>query len=82
MVSAAMLFSVTSCVNDLNVRPIDPNVDMPEDVLNSLEAYQQLLAKCYGGLSVSASEGPDSSPDISGVDGGFGQYMRALFYLN
>ena len=82
MVSAAMLFTATSCVNDLNVRPIDPNIDMPEDVLNSVGAYQQLLAKCYGGLSVSSSLGPNGDPDISGVDGGFGQYMRALFYLN
>ena len=61
--------------------PIDPNIQTPEDVLNSIEAYQQLLAKCYGGLSVSASEGPDSSPDIDGIDGGYGQYMRALFHL-
>ena len=79
-VSAAAMFT-TSCVNDLNVTPIDPNIQTPEDVLNSIEAYQQLLAKCYGGLSVSASEGPDSSPDIDGIDGGYGQYMRALFHL-
>lgn len=79
-VSVAAMFT-TSCVNDLNVTPIDPNIQTPEEVLNSIEAYQQLLAKCYGGLSVSASEGPDSSPDIDGIDGGYGQYMRALFHL-
>ena len=62
-VSVAAMFS-TSCVQDLNVTPIDPNIQTPDQVLNSIEAYQQLLAKCYGGLSVSASEGPDSSPDI------------------
>lgn len=81
MVAVAMMFSATSCVQDLNVTPIDPNITLPEDVLNSVEAYQQLLAKCYGGLAVSASEGPDSSPDIDGIDGGYGQYMRALFHL-
>lgn len=81
MVAVAMMFSATSCVQDLNVAPIDPNITLPEDVLNSVEAYQQLLAKCYGGLAVSASEGPDSSPDIDGIDGGYGQYMRALFHL-
>ena len=73
-VSVAALFT-TSCVQDLDVTPIDPNIQTPEEVLNSIEAYQQLLAKCYGGLSVSASEGPDSSPDIDGIDGGYGQYM-------
>ena len=78
LVSAVALFT-PSCVNDLDVSPIDPDINSPDKVLNSIEAFQQLLAKCYGSLAVSASEGPDSSPDISGIDGGFGQYMRALF---
>ena len=78
LVSVSALFAV-SCVNDLDVAPIDPDIQSPDKVLTSIEAYQQLLAKCYSSLAVSASEGPDSSPDISGIDGGFGQYMRALF---
>lgn len=76
---AAVILS--SCVKDLDVTPIDPNVTLPEQILNSEDAYEQLLAKCYVSLCVSASHGPDSSPDIDGVDGGFGQYVRALFYL-
>lgn len=76
LVSAAV---AVSCVNDLDVSPIDPDVNSPDKVLTSLDAYQQLLAKCYSSLAVSASEGPNSSPDIEGIDGGFGQYMRALF---
>lgn len=75
---AAAFVWATSCVGSLDVTPIDPNVDLPEDVLNSQAAFTSLLAKCYQGLSSSASHGPDSSPDIHGVDGGFGQYMRAL----
>lgn len=75
-------FIMTSCVNDLDVKPIDPNISLPEEVLNSLDAYKQVLAKCYQGLSCSSSLGPDADPDIEGIDGGFGQYMRALFYLN
>ncbi|MFB0973634.1 MAG: RagB/SusD family nutrient uptake outer membrane protein, partial [Bacteroidales bacterium] len=71
---------LSSCVQDLNVKPIDPNLSLPEDVLNSVSAYEQVLAKCYQGLSCSSSSGPDGSADIDGVDGGFGQYMRALFY--
>ncbi len=67
-----------SCVGDLNVTPIDPNVELPEDVLSSESAYAALLAKCYQGLAVSASAGPSSNPDIHGVDGGYGQYLRAL----
>lgn len=71
----------SSCVGDLNVTPIDPNTVLPEDVLNSQDAFTALLAKCYQGLSCSASDGPDSGPDIEGVDGGYGQYMRALFNM-
>ncbi len=67
-----------SCVGDLNVTPIDPNLELPEDVLNSEAAYTSLLAKCYQGLAVSSSDGPSGGPDIDGVDGGYGQYLRAL----
>lgn len=79
LVIAAM---ATSCVNDLDVTPIDPNTQTPEDILNNQDAFTGLLAKCYQGLCSSASNGPDSSPDIDGVDGGYGQYMRALVNLN
>lgn len=80
--SLALLATLNACVKDLDVTPIDPNIALPEEVLNSEEAYFQVLAKCYQGLACSSSDGPDASPDISGVDGGYGQYMRALFNLN
>jgi hypothetical protein len=70
-----------SCTGDLDVTPIDPNLDTPENVLTSTEAYNQLLAKCYSALSVSSPDGDSGDPDIEGIDGGFGQYLRALFNL-
>ncbi len=79
--AAAVALSLSSCVGDLNVTPIDPNIQLPSDVLNSQEAYNQLLAKVYQGLACSSSYGQDGSPDISGVDGGYGQYLRAMFHL-
>lgn len=78
----AAVFAFSSCVGDLNVTPIDPSVALPEEVLNSEDAYAQLLAKCYQGLCVSGSDGANGGPDIDGIDGGFGQYIRALFYMN
>lgn len=81
LVLALSLVFASSCVHDLNVRPIDPNLDLPEDVLNSEDAYEQVLAKCYAALAVSSSNGENGAPDIDGIDGGFGQYMRALFNL-
>lgn len=79
--AAAFSMGLSSCVNDLDVEPIDPTITLPKDVLDSEYAFLQVLAKCYQGLSCSASKGPDSDPDISGVDGGYGQYVRALFQL-
>lgn len=81
LATAALALGLSSCVGDLNVTPIDPNTQLPEDVLKDQGAFNQLLAKCYQGLACSASDGPDSSPDISGVDGGYGQYIRAMFHL-
>ncbi len=80
-VSAALIMGATSCIQDLTVTPIDPTIKLPGDVLNSPEAFNQLLAKCYQGLACSSSSGENGDPDISGVDGGYGQYIRAMFHL-
>ena len=77
----ATAVSLTACTGDLNVTPIDPNLDTPENMLTSTEAYNQLLAKCYSGLSVSSPDGQSGDPDIKGIDGGFGQYLRALYNM-
>ncbi len=80
-VAAALVIGGTSCVGDLTVTPIDPSIVLPEDVLNTEDAFNALLAKCYQGLACSSSEGEGGGPDISGVDGGYGQYLRAMFHL-
>ncbi|MEG1721401.1 MAG: RagB/SusD family nutrient uptake outer membrane protein [Bacteroidales bacterium] len=77
---ASGLFS--SCVGDLDIKPIDPNLNTPNNVFTSEQDYLKLLAKCYSGLSVSSPTGSSGDPDISGIDGGFGQYLRALYNLN
>ena len=80
-VALASAMSFTACTGDLDVTPIDPNLDTPENVLTSTETYNQLLAKCYSALSVSSPDGDSGSPDIKSIDGGFGQYLRALINL-
>ncbi|MBR0269659.1 MAG: RagB/SusD family nutrient uptake outer membrane protein [Prevotella sp.] len=77
----AMGALTVSCTGDLDVTPIDPNLDTPENLLTGTEAYDQLLAKCYSALSVSSPDGESGDPDIEGIDGGFGQYLRALYNL-
>ena len=65
-----------ACVGDLNLEPIDPNLEgnTPERLINE--------AMCaYQGMATSGQDGPGSSI-ISGLDNGRGQYTRALFMMN
>ena len=80
-VAGVCALGISSCVNDLETTPIDPNVQLPQDVLKDEAAFEALLAKCYQGLACSSSDGANGGPDINGVDGGFGQYLRAYFNL-
>lgn len=80
--AAALSLVLSSCVGDLDVKPIDPNVTIPEEVLSTEDAFVQLLAECYANLAVPGPGGADNAPNIDGIDGGYGQYMRALFYTN
>ncbi|MBP1613874.1 MAG: RagB/SusD family nutrient uptake outer membrane protein [Bacteroidetes bacterium] len=73
---------ISSCTGDLNVTPIDPDLNTADVALTSESDYKSLLAKCYSALAVSSSQGPSGDADIDGIDGGFGQYIRALFYMN
>ena len=79
-VMAAALLTATSCIRDLDIQPVDDDVVLPADILTGVEQYEQVLAKCYIGLAVSGSAG-ENSGDIDGIDNGFGQYVRALFYM-
>lgn len=59
--------------------PIDPNLDSADSVLDSEEAFYQVLTKIYAGFSVSGQEGPSGDGDLSGFDEGHSQYWRAYF---
>jgi len=76
----ALTLILASCFKDLNKGPIDPNTYTPDNVYTNPAAYKQVLAKLYAGLSVSGQQGPSGNADISGIDEGFGEYMRAYWY--
>ena len=69
-----------SCFKDLDTVPLDPNLVTSGTVFNNPESYKQFLAKLYAGFSVSGQEGPAGQADISGIDEGFGQYLRGYWY--
>ena len=71
---------LNSCLKDLDTVPIDPDVLTSATVFENPEAYTQFLAKCYAGLAVSGQQGPAGQGDVSGIDEGFGQYLRGYWY--
>ncbi len=70
------LFTMTSCLNDLDKLPQDKDVTVADELFNDPAAYKQVLAKLYAGLAISGQQGPAGLPDISGIDEGFSQYLR------
>lgn len=77
---AAFLF--TSCVEDLNVEPIDPNVKTGNNVFKDDAAYKQALAKLYASYAVSGQQGGGGGKgDIQGIDENFSNYLRQYWGL-
>ncbi|PWJ42483.1 RagB/SusD family nutrient uptake outer membrane protein [Sediminitomix flava] len=74
--TAALSLTFSSCINDLNVDPIDPNLDSKDKIYTDLNSYEQGLAKIYAGLAVSGQKGPAGAPDLGGLDEGASQYLR------
>lgn len=72
-------FFFTACIKDLDVVPLDEREITSLTVFDDPAAYRQVLAKLYAGLALSGQEGPAGMSDISGLDEGFGQYLRGLF---
>jgi len=68
------------CLNDLDTVPLDEDLITSGNIYDNPEVYKQVLAKLYAGLAVSGQEGPAGKADIGGIDEGFGQYLRGLWY--
>ena len=66
---------LTSCINDLDVEPIDP-------ALQSDVTPEQLFNKCYSVFATSGNNGGDDNVDVDGLDGGFQHKYRQLWNSN
>lgn len=78
----SILFSLSSCLDDLNIAPKDDDQAISEAYFtsNPNTAYKQFLAKIYAGFVVTGQEGPAGQSDLgSSVDEGFSQYMRGYW---
>jgi hypothetical protein len=75
-----LLFSSVGCFKDLNTIPNDPDLLTATNFYEDPKSYKQVLAKLYAGFSVTGQSGPAGDADISGIDEGFGQYLRMFWY--
>ena len=73
-------FLSQSCIDDLNQEPNDPNVFEADNFYAQPGAYKQALGGVYGNLSLTGTQGAESS-NIGGIDAGTSQYGRVLWYL-
>ncbi len=80
LIAVVLTIAFGSCTNDLNTLPINEYVVTSETVYEDPANYINVLAKLYAGLAVSGQEGPHGMNDLSGLDEGFGQYLRAVWY--
>ena len=66
----AIGLSFSSCVNDLDVTPIDPNLDTADKVFSTADDFKSFLAECYAGFATSSYKGPNGEANMDGIDGG------------
>jgi starch-binding outer membrane protein, SusD/RagB family len=72
--------TITSCVKDLDVKPIDSNIVLASGL--TADQYKQVLAKIYASFIIGGQGGDDSKGtgvDITGTDANFGSTMRAYW---
>ena len=75
IMSFVFAIGMTSCVNDLNVQPIDPS---------QIQTFDQdgVFAKIYSSLALTGQEGPSGNGDVAGIDEGTSAFVRLIWNLN
>ncbi len=71
----ALVLGLTSCVNDLDVNPIDPSTTMKFN-------QNEVFTKIYATMGLTGQEGPAGSGDVDGLDEGTSDFVRLLWNLN
>ena len=66
---------ITSCMKDLDVKPIDPNLLLSTNLKDRPGAMKQALAKIYAGFITRGQDGNDN--DINSTDANFTTFIRA-----
>lgn len=75
------IFSLTSCVGDLDTKPLGENELLPEKAWEDETTYQTFLSKIYAGFSLSGNEAPSGMNDIVADDQGEASFLRSYWNL-
>lgn len=70
--AAVMTFSMSSCINDLNISSIDPKSTSSMD-------QNAVFVKAYALLGTTGQEGPAGNTDLDGQDEGESGFYRTIF---
>ncbi len=79
MLAAVMIGGLAACTKDLDRNPITE--ETTASVYTKFSNYKSILAKLYAGLATTGQTGPTGSADISGIDEGTSNYIRAYFQM-
>jgi starch-binding outer membrane protein, SusD/RagB family len=80
--AATTMLLMMSCLGDLDVKPIDPNLATADKVYTDTQSYKAGLAKLYAAFALTGQQGPAGQGDVAGVDEGFSDFVRSLWNLN
>jgi len=69
------VLGLASCVNDLDVDPIDPNLNTQLDA-------NGLFNKCYANLGIAGNSSGDENCDIENLNGGMSGFIRQMWNAN
>ena len=70
-----LTLGMTSCTKDLDVTPINPNLDTEVNI-------NGLFNKCYANIGLPGNGGANGDCDIDGIDGGTSGFIRQMWNSN
>ena len=77
---ASAMSLMCSCIGDLDVMPLDPNIMTAEDAYSTPESYLQGLKKIYSVWALSGQDDPGAS-DLEGMNAGNTVLLRCWWTL-
>ena len=74
-VSMTLVLGMTSCMDELNIKPIDPTVNLEF-------SQNEVFNKIYATMGLTGQEGPAGNGDVAGIDEGTSAFYRLIFTAN